>query len=132
MKIASTVSLLACVLISATASAQGTPRGLFCSAEGTGVWGGRPATFRYQTSLLVPGRSKQSDTVTLYVDERPAAVVRLLPGAPQSTYVGGEGLPAKAGLVVTIDEELGFTAVYSDWNNPSASARGICEWNYGG
>ncbi len=108
------------------------PQGVFCSAEGTGVWAGRTAAFRYQSSLLIPGTPRESDTLTLYVDEQPAAIfpLRRVSDAPLD-FAGAAELNANVIIRASTDSSMAFKVELRDWRNPGAVAVGRCEWNYG-
>jgi|GEM_PF-4753844 len=108
-----------------------SPRGLLCSAEGRGVWGGKDVALRFQSSLLSPTSTSASAEVTLYADETTAAIFPLQArgGNALPAYFGVSENNADVRIEARIGVDLSFTVTLVDWKNNATVARGYCDKN---
>jgi hypothetical protein len=109
-------------------------RGLFCTAQGRGIWGGRDVALRYQTSLVQFQSPRLSDSVTLFADESPAANVPLNPDSTLQGMVAYSGTAEDNPSVfveLAVERDLSATFYLTTWQNERVAASGRCEWNYG-
>lgn len=116
--------LAMCALSCTTAFAQDMSSGFICSAWGTGIWGGTPQAFRWQSGLIPLGTGAAE--ITLYANEQPAAIFRVT-HAGGNRWSGFSTTNPQVRLDAYVTPDGAATFVLNDWRNRNNAAAGSCE-----